>query len=55
MDYSKSGGAKGPKNKPRHAEHNQMGGPKNPFGAKADKADLLERMKAAAAAKKAKE
>lgn len=51
MDYSKSGGARPAKNAPRHAEHNAKGGDKNPFGAKADKAALLARMKAAAAEK----
>lgn len=53
MDYSKSGAAKAPKNKPKHAEHNQKGGPKNPFGKDAAPENLLERMKAAAAARKA--
>ncbi|WP_339108173.1 hypothetical protein [Thioclava sp. GXIMD4216] len=47
MDYSKSGGAKAPKNTPRHAEHNAKGTDKNPFGGKSDKAALLARMKAA--------
>ncbi|WP_420857906.1 hypothetical protein [Marivivens marinus] len=51
MDYSKSGAPKGPKNKPRHKEHNQKGSTKNPFGGKSDKSALLERMKAAAQAK----
>lgn len=53
MDYSKSGGAKGPKGQPRHKEHNAKGIDKNPFGGKNDKAALLERMKKAAAEKKA--
>ena len=53
MDYSKSGGAKAGKNRPKHAEHNQKGGPANPFGADKTRNDLLERMKAAAAAGKA--
>ncbi len=52
MDYSKSGGAKPHKNTPRHAEHNAKGSDKNPYGGKADKAELLARMKAAAEAKK---
>ncbi|HEY0214389.1 MAG TPA: hypothetical protein VGC40_12490 [Paenirhodobacter sp.] len=54
MDYSKSGGAKAAKGSPRHAEHNQKGSDKNPFG-DADpksKAALLERMKAAAQTRK---
>lgn len=55
MDYSKSGGAKSGKNTPRHLEHNQKGGPKNPFGRDAAKEDLIARMKAAAEAKKAAE
>jgi len=54
MDYSKSGGAKIGKNAPRHAEHNAKGSDKNPFGAGGNtKAELLARMKAAAAARKA--
>ena len=36
------------KNKPRHAEHNAKGTNKNPFGKGSTKAELLERMKAAA-------
>ena len=51
MDYSKTGNARGPKNAPRHTEHNQKGTVKNPYGAKETKADLLARMKAAAQAK----
>ena len=54
MDYSKSGGAKIGKNTPRHAEHNAKGSDKNPFGTGGNtKAELLARMKAAAAARKA--
>lgn len=49
MDYSKSGNPKGPKNAPRHTEHNSKGSSKNPFGQKETKAELLARMKAAAA------
>jgi hypothetical protein len=47
-DYSKQKSGKPQKNRPPHSEHNQPGGPANPFGAKGDKAALLERMKAAA-------
>lgn len=54
MDYSKSGSAKAPKNRPPHSEHNAKGSTKNPFGQPAPKAELLARMKAAAEAKKAK-
>ena len=58
MDYNKSGAASASKKAPkRHQEHNQKGGKANPFGsgeapAKEDKATLLARMKAIAAAKK---
>ncbi|HEY0275543.1 MAG TPA: hypothetical protein VGC31_05685 [Paenirhodobacter sp.] len=54
MDYSKSGGAKVAKSSPRHAEHNQKGSDTNPFGDgdPKGKAALLERMKAAAEARK---
>ena len=48
MDYSKSGGVKQRRNAPKHSEHNQRGSSKNPYGAKGPKAELLERMKAAA-------
>jgi hypothetical protein len=53
MDYGKAGGPKSGKNTPRHQEHNAKGTAKNPFGAQTAKDALLERMKAAAAAKKA--
>lgn len=54
MDYNKSGIAKGPKNAPRHAEHNAKGSRKTPFGNSDDpKAALIARMKAAAEARKA--
>lgn len=53
MDYKKSGGTQKGSNKPRHSEHNAKGTDKNPYGGKADKAELLKRMKAAAEAKKA--
>jgi len=53
MDYGKTGGPqKAGKNVPRHKEHNAKGTEKNPFGKSATKAELLARMKAAAAAKK---
>lgn len=52
MDYSKSGAAKSGKNRPKHAEHNQKGGPKNPFGKEPARSELLDRMKAATAARK---
>ena len=45
-DYSKQKSGKPQKNRPPHREHNEPGGPKNPSGARSDKAALLERMKA---------
>jgi hypothetical protein len=45
-DYSKQKSGNPQKNRPPHREHNEPGGPKNPFGARNDKAALLERMKA---------
>ncbi|KFE35916.1 hypothetical protein DW2_04785 [Thioclava atlantica] len=48
MDYSKMGGARSPKNTPKHAEHNAYGSEKTPYGKKDPKAELLARMKAAA-------
>ncbi len=51
MDYKASGAPKLGKNQPRHSEHNAKGSKKNPYDKGADKAALLERMKAAAAAK----
>ena len=45
-DYSKQKSGKPQKNRPPHREHNQPGGPANPFGARNDKAALLERMRA---------
>ncbi|MBP1806146.1 hypothetical protein [Rubellimicrobium aerolatum] len=45
-DYSKQKSGKPQKNRPPHREHNEPGGPANPFGRKAEKAALLERMKA---------
>lgn len=52
MDYAKSGVAKAGRNAPRHSEHNAKGSDKNPYGERFTKAELLERMKAAAEAKK---
>ena len=52
MDYGKSGSARAGKNAPRHKEHNAKGTTQNLFGQHAIKADLLARMKAAAAKKK---
>ena len=52
MDYGKSGNFKPSKNAPRHNEHNAKGTTQNPFGARATKAELIARMKAAAEAKK---
>ena len=45
-DYGKQKSGKPQKNKPPHKEHNEPGGPGNPYGRKTDKAALLERMKA---------
>lgn len=53
MDYGKSGAPKTGKAAPRHKEHNAKGTAQNPFGRQAPKAELLERMKAAAAKKTA--
>ena len=53
MDYNKSGANMAVKNMPRHKEHNEKGTDKNPYGKALPKAELLARMKAAAAAKKA--
>jgi hypothetical protein len=47
-DYGKQKSGKPQANRPRHLEHNEPGGPKNPFGKRDDKAALLERMKAKA-------
>ncbi len=54
MDYKAAGAPKKGKNAPKHSEHNIHGSSKKPFGQRADKAELLARMKAAAEAKKAK-
>lgn len=45
-DYGKQKSGKPATNRPPHREHNEPGGPANPFGARADKAALLERMRA---------
>ena len=47
-DYGKQKSAKPRRNSPSHSEHNAPGGPDNPFGARPDKAALLERMREAA-------
>ncbi len=52
MNYGTTGQSRRVTNSPRHKEHNAKGTDKNPFGKNATKAELLERMKAAAAAKK---
>lgn len=54
MDYKAAGAPKLGKNAPKHTEHNTHGSSKKPFGQRPDKAALLARMKAAAAARKAK-
>ncbi|MDT2083284.1 MAG: hypothetical protein RMX62_00250 [Planktomarina sp.] len=48
-----SGSSKQRGNSPRHSEHNAKGSRKNPFGKSDDKVQLLARMKAAAASRKA--
>lgn len=53
MDYSKSGSVKPGYAGTRHQEHNQKGGPKNPFGADRARQELIDRMKAAARTGKA--
>ncbi|MGB0798707.1 MAG: hypothetical protein ACPGRD_05265 [Planktomarina sp.] len=53
MDYKQTGTPKlVSKNAPHHNEHNAKGTDKNPYGNRETKADLLERMKAAAQAGK---
>lgn len=54
MDYGKSGNPKSMKGTPKHREHNQKGGKKNPFGATPAKDALIARMKAGAEARAAK-
>jgi hypothetical protein len=50
MDYNAAGAPKLGKKAPRHSEHNARGSDKNPFGKAASKAELVARLKAAAAA-----
>jgi hypothetical protein len=50
MDYSKSGNPKGFRHNPRGPDHAQKGGPKSVTPPRETKAELLARMKAAAAA-----
>jgi len=50
-DYGKTGTAKAGKHAPRHAEHNEKGSAKNPFGQQPPKSELLKRMKEAVAKK----
>lgn len=52
MDYNAAGAPKLAKKAPKHTEHNAPGSAKKPFGARPDKAELLARMKKAAAEKK---
>ena len=51
VNYNAQGAPRKGKNAPRHSEHNQPGSQKKPFGQRPDKAELLERMKKAQAAK----
>lgn len=51
MDYSRMGGQKPGRNAPRHSEHNAKGTAKNPYAKRDTKAELLARMKKAAAQK----
>ncbi len=43
-DYGKQKSGKSAGGAPRHSEHNAPGGRRNPFGARADKAELLNRL-----------
>jgi|GEM_PF-256976 len=52
MNSKTSGAPKKGDKTPRHAEHNARGTDKNPFSKQGTKAELLARMKAAAAARK---
>ncbi|MDT8327645.1 MAG: hypothetical protein RQ750_09730 [Roseovarius sp.] len=46
MDKNKAlGAAKKGNRTPRHKEHNQPGGPKNPFGNRQTKEDLIAKLK----------
>lgn len=47
-DYGKQKSGKPARNAPPHREHNEPGGPANPFNNRPSKAALLERLKAAA-------
>ena len=53
MDYSKSGNPKPDKNQPRHKPGKGFGAEKSSTGGKASKEELLARLKAKAAEKKA--
>lgn len=55
MDYSKSGYPRADKNTPRVQGHKAKGAPGAPLNLRMTKEELLARMKAAAAAKKAEE
>jgi hypothetical protein len=50
MDYSKSGSTKGGRRAPRGPDHAQKGAPKSTVPPRETKAELLERLKAAAQA-----
>ena len=51
-DYGKQYSGTAGKGGPRHKEHNAPGGAKKPFGAKEDKAALVAKLAAKAAAKR---
>lgn len=51
-DYGKQYSGTAAKGAPRHKEHNAPGGVKKPFGAKENKADLVAKLAAKAAAKR---
>ncbi len=53
MNAKTTGAPKKGNKTPRHTEHNARGTEKNPYARKETKAELLARMKAAAAARKA--
>ena len=48
MGYSKQGGPRMGRNKPRHSEHNTKGSAQTPMAKTTDKSALLERLKKAA-------
>lgn len=50
MDYSKSGNPKGARRAPRGPDHAQKGAPRSTTPPRETKAELLERLKAAAKA-----